>query len=229
MLTPREMSPLPEKKFSSGSNSRRCINQDSEPSTLHQRPILGPVQFNVYRSPTSCQVCLYVGCLTSQQQARVSQGRIRSHNFTCCHTEIEAADPTSYGTQLQCTDTGQTNPSADHLTPGAQQGSCRSATGMTRPGKKSPQRKRESKPALMLPSKLSSLRTPCPSCRPSSQIGTLKSMTCLLLLPHFVDAMKSPYNGYHLTATCLEMRLLTLWQRRAQQKSKWIDPPATLR
>ena len=82
---------------------------------------------------------------------------------------------------------------------------------------------------LMLPSKLSSLRTPCPSCRPSSQIGTLKSMTCLLLLPHFVDAMKSPYNGYHLTATCLEMRLLTFWQRRAQQKSKWIDPPATLR
>ena len=62
----------------------------------------------------------------------------------------------------------------------------------------------------MLPSKLSSLRTPCPSCRPSSQIGTLKSMTCLLLLPHFVEAMKSPYNGYHLTATCLAMRLLTL-------------------
>ena len=74
-----------------------------------------------------------------------------------------------------------------------------------------------------------SLRTPCPSCRTSSQIGTLKSMTCLLLLPHFVDAMKSPYNGYHLIATCLAMRLLTLWQRRAQQKSKWVDPPATLR
>ena len=43
------------------------------------------------------------------------------------------------------------------------------------------------------------------------------------------DVNQSPYNGYHLTATCLEMRLLTLWQRRAQQKSKWIDPPATLR
>ena len=37
------------------------------------------------------------------------------------------------------------------------------------------------------------------------------------------------YNGYHRTATCLAMRLLSLWQRRAQQKSKWIDPPATLR
>ena len=41
--------------------------------------------------------------------------------------------------------------------------------------------------------------------------------------------MQSPYNGYHPTATCLAMRLLTLWQRRARQKSKWIDPPATLR
>ena len=32
-------------------------------------------------------VCwLFVGCLTSQQQASVSQGRICSDNFTCCHT-----------------------------------------------------------------------------------------------------------------------------------------------
>ena len=85
------------------------------------------------------------------------------------------------------------------------------------------------KPALMLLPMLSSLQTPCTSCRPSSQIGTLNSMTCLLLLPHCVDAMQSPYNGYHRTAACLAMRLLTLWQRRAQQKSKWIDPPATLR
>ena len=39
-------------------------------------------------------VCLLVGCLTSQQQASVSQGRICRDNFTCCHTEIEAADQT---------------------------------------------------------------------------------------------------------------------------------------
>ena len=32
---------------------------------------------------------LFVVCLTSQQQASVSQGRICSDNFTCCHTEIE--------------------------------------------------------------------------------------------------------------------------------------------
>ena len=29
---------------------------------------------------------MFVGCLTSQQQASVSQGRICSDNFTCCHT-----------------------------------------------------------------------------------------------------------------------------------------------
>ena len=39
-------------------------------------------------------VCLLVGCLTSQQHASVSQGRICTDNFTCCHTEIEAADQT---------------------------------------------------------------------------------------------------------------------------------------
>ena len=37
-----------------------------------------------------------VPCLTSQQHARVSQGRICSDSCTCCHTETEAADPTCY-------------------------------------------------------------------------------------------------------------------------------------
>ena len=62
-------------------------------------------------------VCWLVGCLTSQQQASVSQGRICSDNFTCCHTEIEVADPTFYLTQSQYTDTGPTSPSADPRTP----------------------------------------------------------------------------------------------------------------
>ena len=35
-----------------------------------------------------------VGCLMSQQHASVSQGRIRSDKFKCCHTEIEVADQT---------------------------------------------------------------------------------------------------------------------------------------
>ena len=70
---------------------------------------------------------LLVGCLTSQQQASVSQGRICSDNFTCCHTEIEVADPTFYLTQSQYTDTGPTSPSADPITPGAWRGSHWSA------------------------------------------------------------------------------------------------------
>ena len=66
---------------------------------------------------------LFVGCLTSQQHASVSQGRICSDNLTRCHTEIEVADQIFYLTQSQCTDTGPTSPSADPITPGAWQGS----------------------------------------------------------------------------------------------------------
>ena len=62
---------------------------------------------------------LFVGCLTSQQHASVSQGRICSDNLTCCHTEIEVADQTFYLTQSQYTDTGSTSPRADPITPGA--------------------------------------------------------------------------------------------------------------
>ena len=84
-------------------------------------------------------VCLFVGCLTSQQQTSVSQGQICSDKFTCCHTEIEIADQTFCLTQSQYTDTGPTSPSADPITPGAWQGSHCSAnfevTGMTRPRK----------------------------------------------------------------------------------------------
>ena len=84
-------------------------------------------------------VCLFVGCLTSQQQASVSQGRICSDNCTCSHTEIEVADQTFYLTHSQYTDTGSTSPSADPIMPGAWQGSNWNAnfevTGMTRPRK----------------------------------------------------------------------------------------------
>ena len=73
------------------------------------------------------RVCLLVACLTSQQHASVSQGRICSDNFTCCHTEIEVAGPTFYLTQSQYTDTGPTSASADPITPGAWQGSHWSA------------------------------------------------------------------------------------------------------
>ena len=80
-----------------------------------------------------------LACLTPQQQASVSQGRICSDNLTCCHTGIEVADPTFHLTQSQYTDTGPTTPSTDPLTPGAWQDSHWSAnfevTGMTRPRK----------------------------------------------------------------------------------------------
>ena len=83
---------------------------------------------------------LFAGCFSSQQRASVSQGRICSDNFTCCHTEIEVADPTLHLTQSQNTNTGPTSPSTDPITPGAWQGSHWSAsfgvTGMTRPRKK---------------------------------------------------------------------------------------------
>ena len=72
-------------------------------------------------------VCWLVGCLTSQQHASVSQGRICEDNFTCRHTEIEVADQTFYLTQSQYTDTGPTSPSADPITPDAWQGSHWSA------------------------------------------------------------------------------------------------------
>ena len=62
---------------------------------------------------------LFVDCLTSQQHASVSQGRICQDNFMCCHTEIETADPTFYLTQSQYTDTGPTSPSTDPIMPGA--------------------------------------------------------------------------------------------------------------
>ena len=65
------------------------------------------------------QARLFVGCLTSQQHASVSQEQICTDNFTCCHIEIEVADPTFYLTQSQYTDTGSINPSADPIMKGA--------------------------------------------------------------------------------------------------------------
>ena len=70
-----------------------------------------------------CDTLLFVGCLTSQQHASVSQGRICSDKFTYCYTEVEASDQAVYLTQSQYTDTGPTSPSADPITPGAWQGS----------------------------------------------------------------------------------------------------------
>ena len=84
-----------------------------------------------------------LACLTSQQHASVSRGRVYTDKSTCCHTEIEVADQAFYLTQSQYTDSGPTSPSADPMTPGAWQGSHWSVniavTGMTRPGNIPPQ------------------------------------------------------------------------------------------
>ena len=89
------------------------------------------VQCDQVQDEEDCEHCtcrqvrmlLFVGCLTSQQHASVSQGRFCSDNCTCCHTEIEVADQTFHLTQTQYTDTRPTSPSADPTTPGAWQGS----------------------------------------------------------------------------------------------------------
>ena len=89
--------------------------------------------------PPRTQFLSSVGCLTSQQHASVSQGQICSDNFTCCHTEIQAADQFFCLTQSQYTDTDPTSPSADPLSPGTSQGRYWGANfevaGMTRLGK----------------------------------------------------------------------------------------------
>ena len=112
-------------------NQRACFN--CSPSANHNNCTHHSMNrrnffASVARYHTKTQfVCLFVGCLTSQQHASVSQGRICTDNFTCCHIEIEAADPTFHLTQSQYTDTGPTSPSADPITPGAWQGSHWSA------------------------------------------------------------------------------------------------------
>ena len=99
----------------------------------------GAIMLQSAATPHWHSTALFVGCFTSQQHASVSQGRICSDNFTCCHTEIEVADQTLYLTQSQYTDTRPTSPSTDPIAPGACQGSHWSAnfqvTGMTRPRK----------------------------------------------------------------------------------------------
>ena len=95
-----------------GWNPRCCIKQDSEPNTLPMS-YLGPAHCTDHDDTD-----LFVGRLTSQQHASVSQEWICSDNFTCCHTEIEVANQTFHLTQSHYTDTEPTSPSADPITPG---------------------------------------------------------------------------------------------------------------
>ena len=97
-----------------GNNSplESALQHQRNPRLFTQRPRAqhGSEGNRRLQQGASTAVCLFVGCLTSQQQASVSQGRICEDNFTCCHTEIQAADQTFYLTQSQYTDTGPTSP-----------------------------------------------------------------------------------------------------------------------
>ena len=108
--------------------------------TIMNTVLLTPKKLSVWLSSLPWKKeMVFVCCLTSQQHASVSQGWICSDNCTCCHTEIEVADPTFYLTQSQYTDSGPTSPTTDPITPSTWQGSHWSANfeviGMTWPGK----------------------------------------------------------------------------------------------
>ena len=111
---------------------RIIMNQPPSHCQCHIEPKVGPLWLaRRLRSQRDRERegggLLFVSCLTSQLHASVSQGRICSDNFTCCHTEVEAADQAVYLTQSQYTDTGPTSPSTDPITPGVWQGSHWSA------------------------------------------------------------------------------------------------------
>ena len=78
------------------------------------------------RGDSGCFVVLLVACFITSQRVYLRDGSDQAF-FTCCHVEIEVADPTFRLTQSQYTDTGPTSPSADPITPGAWQGSHWSA------------------------------------------------------------------------------------------------------
>ena len=150
MLTPREKSPLPENFPRGGSNPRRCGQRAQTLPTSYSGPSRPDSTWRKIHGQSGNQtqvchfqggclnhsanklervwVCLFVGCLTSQQQASVSQGRICSDNFTCCHTKIKVVDQTFYLTQSQYTDTRPTSPSVDPISPAAWQGNHWSAS-----------------------------------------------------------------------------------------------------
>ena len=78
--------------------TKRWLPRRSEPVTA-PRTLEPRVPEEATLTRYSVEMFMFVGCLTSQQYASVSQGRIWSDNFTFCHTEIEVADPTFYPTQ----------------------------------------------------------------------------------------------------------------------------------
>ena len=131
---------LTSQQHASVSQGRICLTSQQHASVSQGRICLTSQQ---HASVSQGRICL-----TCQQHASVSQGRIYSNNFTCCHTEIEAADQTFHLNRSHDTDTGSTSPSADPITPGVWQG----PTGvpilksLVRLGPEKSRRKRNSNP-----------------------------------------------------------------------------------
>ena len=69
------------------------------------------------------KMLLFVGGLTSQQHASISQRQTCIDSCMCWRTETKVADQTFYLYESQYTDTWPTIPSADPVVPGAWQGS----------------------------------------------------------------------------------------------------------
>ena len=134
-----------------------------------------------------------VGWLTSQQQASVSQGRICSDSFTCCHTEIEVADPTFYLTQSQYTDTGPTSPSADPITPGAWQGSHWSASFLSHWYDSTPKKSRRKRDS-----------NPGPSALEADALTTRPTRRCFQKGQHFVATYQQQLGRLPTTVSILK-------------------------
>ena len=103
---PPPLPPLPVKEIDYTQHDQCHLLIDQKESKVFSRCQFVPIP----RYSSDFTVCWLLACLTSQQHASVSQGRICTDNFTSCHTEIEAADQTFYLTQSQYTDTGPTSP-----------------------------------------------------------------------------------------------------------------------
>ena len=103
---------------------QRSMCKGGVPSNKGNQSVVSTTTLNIQELSFFARIVPDLNC---GQHASVSQGRICSDKFTCCHTEIEFADHTFHLTQSKYTDTGPTCQSTDLITPGAWQSSKLSA------------------------------------------------------------------------------------------------------
>ena len=139
----------------------------------------------------------------------VSQRRICSDNCTCCHTEIEVADPTFYLTQSQYTDTGPTSPSADPNAPGAWQGSHWSANFLSHWYDSTPKksrRKRDSNPGSSdLEADALTTRPTRQSCRCVRAVGGKKNEVGY---PDWVQNHNPTLSSFPIEVSCIFVHVM---------------------